>query len=177
MGEIVGMCKSSSCNDRLSVINCTQWLPFLLLSQFLYSVAPHKLLKCIVSILICEVKQEIFYFRGRWWQIIAIKNDRGEGYGSRISRKLCAHRIRWPGTNSYFLSWQTPSPVKISKAPQREKSHLGRKRISISPSPVAAAAPAPSSAYAPAPGTGESPTRLCEGTAQKFRTGNQVWTP
>lgn len=38
--------------------------------------------------------------------------------------------------------------------------HLGRKRIMMSPSPVAAAAPAEPSAQAPAPIIGESPTRL-----------------
>ena len=40
------------------------------------------------------------------------------------------------------------------------RSYLGRKRIMMSPSPVAAAAPAELSAYAPAPAMGESPTRL-----------------
>lgn len=38
--------------------------------------------------------------------------------------------------------------------------NLGKKRIIISPLPVAAAAPAVLSAYAPAPAIGESPTRL-----------------
>lgn len=41
-----------------------------------------------------------------------------------------------------------------------EEKHLGKKRIMVSPSPVAAAAPAVLSAYAPAPAIGESPTRL-----------------
>ena len=38
--------------------------------------------------------------------------------------------------------------------------YLGRKRIMISPSPVAAAPPTSLSTYAPAPAIGESPTRL-----------------
>lgn len=173
MGEIVGMCKTSSCNDHLSVINCTQWLPFLLLSQFLYSVAPHKLFKYIISILICEVNK---YSISEDDDDKLLPSKMTEVKGMEAEFLESSVHTESDGLAQTVISvWQTPSPVKTSKAPLWEKSHLGRKRISMSPSPVAAAAPALSSAYAPAPGTGESPTRLCEGTAQKFRTGNQVW--
>lgn len=57
-------------------------------------------------------------------------------------------------------SYQFLFSVDANKTSLKNGNYLGRKRIMMSPSPVAAAPPAVLSAYAPAPATGESPTRL-----------------
>lgn len=62
IGKILGMCKTSSCHNYLSVIiqgDCISY--FYQLLQFLYLVALYKRFNWIVSILVCEVERNILF--------------------------------------------------------------------------------------------------------------------
>lgn len=61
---------------------------------------------------------------------------------------------------------------KLAKSALR--TNLGKNRIMVSPSPVAAAPPAVLSAYDPAPAIGESPTRL-QWTMKKKHSTKENW--
>lgn len=99
------------------------------LPQFCYSVALHKWFKCIISIFICEVKQEILSFRGRCWLKLLPSKTRGEGYGSRLSRKLlCAQtQTAWHKQLSSVLTDTISGPrsgrSEKGEVPPGKKAH------------------------------------------------------
>ena len=73
--------------------------------------------------------------------------------------------LKWLVYQSSLYSHRDKQRVAVLSSNRDRDSDLGKKRIIMSPSPVAAAPPPRLLAYAPDPIIGESPTRLAKETS------------